>query len=253
MFEVKVDIGKNIVETAKNSGAPLYGRESHWGMEIYELVDLKPEVTVTLIRPGYEITANPLFSLTMYADSENKNNMAVEKIQLQYRYIAKTHVDAKLFVETIVKQFNRGKWKRHIKNSCPAVSGRSNYLNESGEIVYNICGMDPFYSASLEEWKQLLRMSRSFEWEGDGISATLSASFSEDSRGLTYNVDLEFSDLAIDKRRSEAAQEKALSDGDKRGWKSTDDYNTGMAENRAKVKILEENAVRRGDRLVSRN
>lgn len=209
MTTVKVDIGKNIEETAKRSGAKRYGRESHWGLEIYELVDLKPEVTVTLIRSGYEINANPLFSLTMYAHSENKNNMAVEKIQLQYRYNAKNHVNAKLFFEAIVKQFDRGKWKRHIKDSCPAVSGRSNYLDESGEIVYSICGMDPFYSASLEEWKQLLRMSRSFEWEGDEISATLSASFSEDARGLTYNVDLEFSDIVIDKRRSEAAQEKA--------------------------------------------
>jgi hypothetical protein len=96
-------------------------------------------------------------------------------------------------------------------------------------------------------------MNRYFEWEGDGIFATLSASFSEDSRGLTYDVSLEFSDLKIDKRRSDAAQAKALSDGDKKGWKSTEDYKKGMAAGKIKVKLLEKNAVRRGDRLIFRD
>lgn len=98
-----------------------------------------------------------------------------------------------------------------------------------------------------------MRMGGDFEWEGDGIFATLSANFSEDSRGLTYNVNLEFSDLKIDKRKSDAAQTKALADGDKKGWKSNEEYKKGMAANKVKVKLLEENAVRRGDHLISRD
>lgn len=52
MTVVKVDIGKNIEEIAKQRGAPRYEIESHWGLEIYELVDLKPEVKIVLNRSG---------------------------------------------------------------------------------------------------------------------------------------------------------------------------------------------------------
>lgn len=253
MLEIKVDIGKNIVETTKNSGAPRFGRESHWGLEIYELVNLRPEVTVLYSRPGFEIAATPLFALTLYADSENQNNMAVEKIELQYNYEAKTHKEAKAFVANILQQFKRGKWKRHIDETCPAVSGRSSYLDEAGNIVYDSCALDPYHDPTMEDWTQVMSMVRSYEWLGDGIFARLNVGFSEDSRGLTYNIDLEFCDYEIDRRRMDAQQTRELIEGDKKGWKSTEDFNRGMAENKMKVKLLEGNAVRRGDHLVPRD
>lgn len=253
MPEVRVDIGKNILETAKNSGAPRFGRESHWGVQIYELVDLKPEVIVHYNRPGYSITASTLFSLTMYANSDNNNNMAVERIELQYGMEPKTHEDAKNFVEEILKQFNHGNWKRHISETCPAISGRSNYLDASGEVVYGSCTLDPSYRITPEDWVKLMGMGRSFEWMGDGVLARLNVGFTEDSRGLTYNVGLEFQDYAIDNRRLAAAQARDLIEGDKKGWKSTENFKKNMAENKVNIKILEDNAVRRGDRLVPRN
>lgn len=253
MLEVKVDIGKNILETAKNSGAPRFGKESHWGLEIYELVNLRPEVTVRYTRPGFEIAATPLFSLTMYADSENKNNMAVENIELQYNFKAKNHSDAKAFVESILRQFAQGKWTRHIDATCPAISGRSNYLDESGKIAYGSCALDPHFNPTMEDWVHVMGMGRSFEWIGDGIFARLNVGFDDDSRGLTYNIDLEFFDYQIDKRRTDAQQARELIEGDKKGWKSTEDYNRGMAKNKLKVKLLEDNAVRRGDHLVPRD
>ena len=40
MTEIKVDIGKNISDTAARSGAPEFAIESHWGLKIYELVNV---------------------------------------------------------------------------------------------------------------------------------------------------------------------------------------------------------------------
>lgn len=251
MYEVTVDIGKNIGNTAKESGAPRYGVENHWGLHIYELVNIKPDVVVKFRRPGFEITATPLFALTMYADSENNNDLAVEKIELQYSYHAKNHQDAKKFINSIVKQFQLGKWKRFIGETCPAVMGRSTYLDINNK-VSNSCPLDPAFQPPMEDWLLLLRLTTCYEWIGDGVLATLSVGFDEDSRGLTYNIDIELQDFAINERRNAAAQALKLAEGDKKGWRSTESYKKGMADNKAAIKILEANAVRRGDRIVSR-
>lgn len=252
MHEVKVDIGKNIVITAKNSGAPRFTTENHWGLQIYELVDLRPEVAVRYARPGYEILATPLFSLTMYADSENKNDMAVETIQLQYNYKTSTHDEARVFIDRILVQFKQGKWKRYIDVTCPATSGRSAYLDETGKLS-GICSLDPGYRPSMEDWLELMRDGREYEWLGDGIKAKLDVKFDEDSRGLTYNIGMEFQDFSIGQRKINAKLARDLMEGDKKGWKSTEDYKKSMAESKIKVRLLEDNAVRRGDLLVPRN
>lgn len=249
---VKVDIGRNIKQTAKQSGAPRYGRESHWGLEIYELVDLKPEVKVIFSRPGYEINVTPLFSLTMYADSENNNDMAVEKIDLQYRYKARSHDDARAFISEILAQFKRGNWRRLIYDTCPAVSGRSAYLDETGKIGGS-CSLHPDYRPSMDDWLILMRTGRHYQWLGENVEARLTVNFDADASRLTYNISLEFNDFAIIHRRIAAEQARELAEGDKKGWKSTEDYKKGMAANKIKVKLLEENAVRRGDRLISRD
>jgi hypothetical protein len=252
MTAVKVDIGRNIKQTAKRSGAPRYGKESHWGLEIYELVDLKPEVTVIFNRPGYEINATPLFSLTMYADSESNNDMAVEKIDLQYRYKAGSHDDARAFISEILAQFKRRKWRRLIHDTCPAVSGRSAYLDETGKIGGS-CSLHPDYQPPMDDWLILMRTGRDYIWLGDNVEARLTVNFDADASGLTYNISLEFNDFAIQDRRIAAEQARELAEGDEKGWKSTENYKKNMAANKIKVKLLEENAVRRGDRLISRD
>lgn len=252
MQEIKIDIGKNITETAKNSGASRFGQENHWGLAIFELVDLKPDVVVRYTRPGFEITAHPLFSLTMYADSENKNNMAVERVELLYRYDAKSHDDAKHFIEDLAQQFRQGSWKRHIHETSPAVSGRSAYLDTSG----NINGrdsLDPDYRIPMEDWLQLMSLGDYFEWIGDGVLARLQVKYDNDARGLTYSIDLVFQDYPIEVRRSAQSEAKRLADGDKKGWHSTEKHKTEMEKNKQEIKILEQNAVRRGDHLVARD
>jgi hypothetical protein len=252
MHEIKVDIGRNILETARNSGAPKFGIESHWGLQIFELVDLRPEVLVQFSRPGYQITATPLFSLTMYADSENNNDMAVEKIELQYRHKVGSHRDAQAFITEILAQFRRGKWKRQIRETCPAITGRSVYLDENGKIG-GTCSLDPDYQPPMEDWLILMRTGKDYRWLGDGIAARLTVNYDADAPGLTYNISLEFKDFAIDAKRIAAEQARELAEGDEKGWNSTADFNNRIAENKIKAKLLEVNAVRRGDNIVPRN
>ena len=252
MHVIKVDLGNNIEITAKESGAPRFGVENHWGLKIYELVNLRPDVVVRFSRPGFEIDATPLFALTMFADSENKNDMAVENIILQYDYSASSHQTGKAFVEDIVKQFNRGKWRRHIRDNCPATSGRSAYLDENG-IIRGTCPLDPAYVPPIEDWLQLMRLGKEYEWLGSGVLAKLSVQYDEDTRGLTYSINLEFQDFAIDNRRNDAAQARELIEGDQKGWNSTKNYKDGIAKRQAVVKLMEENAVKRGDHLVPRD
>lgn len=252
MYTINIDIGKNIAKTAKESGAPRFGIESHWGLMFYEIVDMPLDIPVHYARPGYEITAQPLFSLTMSADTENNNDMAVEQISLQFsRHAAKTHDEARAFIGKLLNQFTKGGWRRHISSDCPAIAGRSTYLDENGKIDA-ICPLDPTYLPPMQDWLQLMRMANYYEWIGEGVLARLTISFNEDSRGLTYNMELEFEDFAIANRRNKARQAKALAEGDKKGWNSTERHKQDMQKNKEKILKLETNAVRRGDHLVSR-
>ena len=105
----------------------------------------------------------------------------------------------------------------------------------------------------MDDWLILMRTGRHYQWLGENVEARLTVNFDADASRLTYNISLEFNDFAIIHRRIAAEQARELAEGDKKGWKSTEDYKKGMAANKIKVKLLEENAVRRGDRLISRD
>jgi hypothetical protein len=253
MNTIDLDIGKNIAATAKESGAYRYRVESHWGLQFYEIVDMPPNLAVRFSRRGQEITVTPLFSLLMSADSENHNNMAVESIELQFsRHAAKTHEEARVIINDIVAQFQKGNWKRYISDSSPAVTGRSAYLDQDGAIG-TLPFLDPAYSPSMDDWLELMKTGSFFQWSGDGILAELYVKYDIDSRGLTYNIELNFKDLAINNRRIAALQQEDLKEGDKKGWKSTERHKKDMEEMIQKIRILEKNAVNRGDLLVPRN
>jgi hypothetical protein len=252
MHAISVDIGKNIGKVAKESGAPRFSVQSFIGLTFYEIVDMPVDIRVRYVRPGYEITAKPLFALTMAADSENNNDMAVEVATLQFsRHVAKSHEEARKVISDLLTQFNKSRWRRHIDATCPAVTDRSAYLNISGEIDGS-CPLDPAYMPSADEWPEVMRNAKHYEWLGDGVLARLTVSFDEDSRGLTYNITLEFQDFERTKRRSEADHARELVEGDQKGWNSTENHKKRMDENKIKIKILEHHAVGRGDTVVSR-
>lgn len=252
VYTINLDIGKDIAATAKHSGAPRFDKESHWGLQFYEIVDMPLDIPVQFSRPGHEIIGKPLFSILMSADSENNNDMAVETITMQFsRHVAKSHVEARTVIFDLLAQFRKGKWKRYVSVDCPAVSGRSSYLNKEGKIDY-VCPLDPDFVPTMEDWLQLMKMPQWYEWVGDGVLARLTVGFDEDDTDGNYRLELEFEDLAIRNRRNQTAEARRLAEGDKKGWKSTERYHQEMKENEKKNRVLEANAVGRGDHLVTR-
>ena len=77
--------------------------------------------------------------------------------------------------------------------------------------------------------------------------------YSEDPRGITYSIDLDFEDFSIKQQVDSLSFQRELAEGDSRGWKSTANHNKGIEEAKVKIKILESNALRHGDQRVPRN
>lgn len=252
--QIRFDVGQNIFETAKKSGAPRYSTGNVAGLVTYELVDLPPDITAHYQRPGYEIRALPLFAFTLYADEAHNNGLAVQTATLQFSTDStRTHKSAQLFVEALISQFSNGKWRRHISSYCPAVTGRSAFLNEAGEPeqIEN-CPLDPHHSLTAEDWARLMRTTQNYAWLGDGVLAILAIRYSDDIRGITYSIDLDFHDWPLKQRRDAANLARDLAEGDAQGWKSTETENKNMLAISARVRILEENAIKRGDSVLPR-
>lgn len=254
MPQIKFDIGRNILETARQSGAPRYTTGNVAGVVSYELVNLPPDIPVFYQRHGYEITARPLFALTLYANEESNDGLAVQTAALQFsKDAAKSHGAAQPFVGDLIAQFQKGKWKRHIDELCPAVSGRSAFLNAADRPERTgFCPLDPQYTLTPEDWILLMGKTQNYQWTGDGVLATLTIGYSDDIRGITYSIDLEFEDLETVIRRETGNLLRDLAEGDAQGWNSTVKHSEEIRERKALLKILEENARKRGDTVLPR-
>lgn len=254
MEEIKFDLGKNIHEVAKESGAPSFARRNVAGLISYALVDIPEDIYVKFVRPGYEVRVPSVFSLRLYADNEHGPGLAVEMAGLMVSPKAiSTHESAQQFVGNLVEQFQRGRWKRHLDELCPAVTGRSAYLNEQGQVdQLEACSLDPYYKISPEDWQVLMRNPQNYEWVGDGVLARLSIGYSEGSLGLRYSIDLDFDDFAVKKARDEKNLARELKEGDQAGWRSTETRNKDLDALRTRVKAWEESARKRGDSVIPR-
>ncbi|MBD8532007.1 MULTISPECIES: hypothetical protein [unclassified Massilia] len=254
MREVQIDIGKNIAATAKASGAAGFSVQNIDGLMMYDANRLSLDVPVRYTRPGYEIALAPTFSLTMYADKRINNNLSVHTAALQVSTRAiKTHVAAQEFVRKVILQFKKGKWQRYINRLCPAVTGRSSILDEKGEVAQiGACALDPDYQLSDQEWAQLMPSVQNYEWVGDGVLAKLTVSYNDFGRGLDYSIDLDFDDLDLKIKRERENLSQELTQGDAKGWKSTEKHLEYVAEMKSRVSILEKNALARGDSIIPR-
>lgn len=254
MPEVKVDIGQNIFETAKKSGAPKYSTGNVAGLVSYEIMSMPPHIPVYYHREGYEIKALPLYALTLYANEANSNNLAVQRITLQFASnAARSHAPAQKLVSDLISQFQNGKWRRYVSDLCPAVTGRSAFLNEAGELErIGNCPLDPGYSLLQDEWIRLMAATQNYKWIGDGVLATLTIGYSNDIRGIAYSIDLEFDDLALKKSRDDSNLARKLAEGDRQGWNSTAKDRDAKLARKSRIITLEENARKRGDTVLPR-
>lgn len=257
MPAIKFDLGKNIVETAKDTGVPNYEIQKVAGSIIYGIDTILPNVTVIYDRPGYEITGSKLFAFTMYANHDLTPDDLVDKVTLQIDGDTLTTDEvAEVFIEQIIAQFQRGKWKRFIRDDCPRVTGRSSLLDLQGHLnPGQSCGLDPSYKLTREEWLPMMKGGQRYVWIGDGVLAELTIDYSEasESMPMSYQIFLNFQ-LKQAKDEVDARNlAEELKKGDAKGWNSTAKYNEGMKATAERNKQLEANASKRGDSVVPSN
>lgn len=254
MSEIKFNLGQNIVETARQSGIPKFSVDKVNGSIFYSKNQIPVDIPVRYTRAGYEIIISPLFAFTLYADEKLQNNLEVTEATLQISQQAfHSHVAAQAFVQDILRQFKAGKWTRHISEFCPAVSGRSTLLDENGKLnIRGNCSPDPDYQLSDEEWLALMAVGKVYRWTGDGVIAQLSVRYSDDSRGITYSIFLEFENLSLQRQRQAKAVADRIEEGERKGWSTVAEAAADKVKTGAQIKLLEDNALKRGDKIVPR-
>lgn len=253
MFEIRFSLGKNIVATAKGTGIPTFNIDDVDGSIEYSALQLPLTVPVVYDHPEHEIKVQSVFSLTLNADRRRTADDIVHhaSISISGKQI-KSHAAGRAFTDEIIAQFSGGKWKRYIPASCPAVTGRSSFLNKSGDIDSTSCAIDPHYKFKSEEWLQLFSRTRNFEWIGEGILAKLSVGYDEDIRGITYNIRITFDDYKTKIDADSENEKRDKTSGDEKGWKSSEKAEASLVKLIARIKVLEDNAVKRGDTLIPR-
>ena len=256
MQEIKFDLGRNIVETAKESGVPRFEADNINGYISYSVDALRADIPARFARSGYEITWQPLFAFTMRADEKRFPDRRVQSAALQLSSKAiKTHEAAQAFVEQTIAQFAKGKWQRyHDPVWDVLLTGRSSLLNEAGEIGRPLTTIDPAYKIPAKDWPKVMQSTPYWRWVGDGILASLSGTFdaNEEGKPPTYRLNLEFELLAVMLKRDAENLAQKHKEGDAKGWNSTVKYEASKKEQAALNKRLEANAIKRGDSVVTK-
>lgn len=253
MLEIKFVVGKNIVETAKQSNIPEFNVSNTNGLLHYQVMQLPPDVIAVYNRPGFEIRSAPVFSLNFWADRGRSKIDAVHAFQVKLDTEKITnHRAAQDLIESIIVQFRAGKWQRRISANCPAVTGRSAYLNVDGAIDSGGCALDPEFAVSHEDWMTLFATRQSFEWLGDGVFSKLSILYDDAASIPAYEIVLLFEDykttFAIDLEN----EKRRLELGDAKGWNSSATTARELLANQEKIKVLEAHAAKRGDKTLVR-
>ncbi len=255
MSEIKVDVGRNIVDIARQSGVSKFSTRNIVGLIRYSINDLPNDLPVRFIKPGYDASFTSIFALSLYADEEFNNNLAVNTVALQFSTSEiRNHKEGQLFVESIISKFGNKKWKRHIPELCPAITGRSNFIHPNGSISdWEGCPLDPDYHINEGDWRELAIAGHGYEWIGDGTVATLTVNSSEDSRGVTYILFLEYEIKLIRQKYRDKNLAYQLSKGDAAGWNSTSKHHATLKSLRKKMEDAEREAVKRGDKIIPRS
>jgi len=252
MSDIRFDLGKNIVETARQSGVPVYTNRNVNGYISYSVNDIPPQLTAVYTRPGYEIKWQQLFAFTLYADKKRSEELLVESAVLQHRANFKSHAEAKAFVEQTIAQFIQGRWKRAYPGDVARLTGRSSILDEQGQINSYAASPDPAYVMSLEDWTELMSLGAQWYWSGDGILAKLDVSTTGKKRDGSpdYQLALDFDIEKILNETLEKDEQYRMKSLAKNGVDTAKLIKEDKESQAARRKILEENAIKRGDKVL---
>ena len=252
MSDIRFDLGKNIVETAKQSGVPAFTSNNVNGLIWYSINNIPPQAEALYTRPGYEIRWRNLFAFTLRADRKLSDDLLVQNVTLQHRADFKSHAEAQAFVEQTIAQFSQGRWKRAFPGDVARLTGRSSILDEQGKINSYAASPDPAYAISLEDWTELMRLGAQWYWSGDGILAKLDVSTTGEKRDGSPDYQLAI-DFDIEKILDEALEKDEkyrMESLAKNGVDTAKLIKEDKEKQAARKKILEENALKRGDKVL---
>lgn len=254
MAAIKFKLGTNITETAKASGVPKFSVRDINGLISYDLSSIPPDIPAVYENQRHSVSLGPLFAFTMYANQNNKNDLAVDHVTLQFNTAAiKDHVAGQQFVASLISRMQGSNWTRYVSNRCPAVSGRSSLMDKDGLLEpLSGCALDPTYKIPASDWQQVIKSVPLFQWRAGDVLASLEVSSRENSGEVAYTVFMEFDDFEIKQKLEAINISNELSEGDKNGWKSTELHERKEKERAELVKKLESNALLRGDTVIQR-
>lgn len=254
MTEIRFDLGKNIVDTARASGVPQFEARDVAGLISYSISGIPATVPARYTRVGYEVVWQPVFALTMYADGALDSAVLTESANLQLHANFTAHGTAHAFVEQTIAQFLSGRWKRYHDPAWDVLlTGRSSILDETGQISSSPRAIDPSFRVPASDWPTLVSHGPRWEWIGEGVLATLEVSQSGEQAGapLTYKMNLVFELLDRRLKREADRQAQLNKEGDAKGWNTTAEYEASRKA-RAELNMrLVANAVKRGDAVVA--
>ena len=258
MHELRFDVGTEINETGKRSGAPEFDVEQVNNTLIYSVSDIPSDIAVRYSREQFELSIPSAFSFTMYANVTRNSIVEKASIQLSRKAFSGAppnsdaeHRLAQQFVESMVAQFRKGRWTRYASPEALFVlTGRSSYLDETGDIEPTVLdAIDPDFHIPEKDWAVLVTRLPRWRWIGDGVLATMSVQYLGTSMGNVspYQMKFEFDLLDAKLKRDAENMAQRLAEGDKKGWNSTAKFEAEKKAIKARNERLRENAVKRGD------
>lgn len=201
----------------------------------------------TFARGPFSVRLGKLFSMTAYSSSEvadgRVNNLDITVDADDFS----SHAQALAGTANLIAQFQRGKWKRYIPETCPWVTGRSTMMSATGQVDIGACPLDPALVFTAQEWPNLAAQKLRWQWVGDGRVATLEVQYAYNKPDVpTYTVNLQFElEEAVKFYAAKGLQEMKAEFGEGK-------VTAGAARGAAEIRLLEEAALKRGDRVIPR-
>ena len=248
MREISFDLGSTVEQTLRSHEIPYAGQNVN-GLMIYSFTGFKEGSTYALFsRPGYEVRFGSIFGIDFYADLKRHPDQLVHLADISMgSAVAQSHAQAQAEVQKLIAQFQRGKWKRYLPDTCPWVTGRSTMLNAAGQVDIGACPLDPALVFTAQEWPNLAAQKLRWQWIGDGRVAALEVQYAYNRPDVpTYTINLQFElEEAVKFYAAKELQEMKAEFGEAK-------VAAGAARGAAEIRLREEAALKRGDQVIPR-